>query len=115
MSHLKPRKPRPLGSLRQLTKNNSEKLPSIPRLLPEISGSERLQGGIHGNAMTVPPPAPEKEVLRSSSRPVTDDRPKSKQIPPKSSASSGSGVSHESCEKEIKDGLVSLLSSLLFY
>ncbi|XP_005096161.1 myosin-9 [Aplysia californica] len=102
MSHPKPRKPRPLGSLRQISKNSPEKLPTIPRLPVISTDTEKLKEGIHGNAMTVPPPS-QPETARS--RPPTDDRPKSDKKPPKSSGSSGSAVSHESCEKEIKDGL----------
>ncbi|KAK3721625.1 hypothetical protein RRG08_044706 [Elysia crispata] len=105
MSHPKPRKPRPLGSLRHLSRNVPEKLPSIPHRLPEINpDTEHLKAGIHGNAMAVPPP--QAETTRRS----VDDRPKSDKSlvgvkPSKSSMSSASAVSHENCEKEIKEGL----------
>jgi len=103
MSGPRPRKPRPLGSLRKFNiSKNIEVLPTIPKLLPEITpDSDRLGEGILGNAMTVPPPS---QPMTSRSRPNTDDRPKSDKKSPKS-ASSASEVSHDKCEKEIKDGL----------
>lgn len=107
MSQPRMRKPRPLGSLRHISKNAPEKLPNIPKIPDISSDNERLKEGILGNAMAVPPPQPETHS-RETSRRSSEDRPKSERYqPPKSSASSGSAVSHENCEKEIKDGLVS--------
>ncbi|GFO15084.1 grip and coiled-coil domain-containing protein 2-like [Plakobranchus ocellatus] len=106
MSHPKPRKPRPLGSLRHISRTLPEKLPSIPQKLPDISpDAEHLRAGIHGNAMTVPPPQQE------STRRSIEERPKSDRSlvevkPSKSSMSSASVISHEKCEKEIKEGLL---------
>ena len=112
MSHPKPRKPRPLGSLRHISKNSPDKLPSIPRLLPQITPDpERkdIEDLMTCNAMTVPPPPSQPETVRT--RPPTDDRPKSDKVKtPKSSASNHSAVSHESCEREIKEGLVSIIT-----
>lgn len=101
---------RPLGSLRRMLTPDDSKL-QIPKLniTPKAQEDEKLDehySGIQGNAMTLPSP---KETSR------TDERRKSMPVihkesnqPKSSSASSNSAVSHEACEKELKEVLVSM-------
>ena len=92
-----------------LTPDDSK--PQIPKLniTPKPQEDEKLDerySGIHGSAMTLPTP---KETSRPEERRKSVPVIHKESHPPKSSsASSNSTVSHEACEKELKEVLVSI-------
>lgn len=98
---------RPLGSLRQMIPPDEKvQLPRLNSLTSRGADEEKLDekyGGIQGNAMTLPTP---KEASRPEDRrkslPQVQKEPS---VPKSASASSASGVSHEACEKEMKEAV----------
>ena len=79
----------------------------IPKLNVSPKAQEDEKMDVQGNAMTLPTPkeASRSEERRRSMPVVLKEAPRP---PPKpSSASSNSAVSHEACEKELKEVLVS--------
>lgn len=89
---------RPLGSLRHMIS------PDEKVQLPKVTSREDgFDDGIQGSAMTLPTP---KEPVRPEERRRSVSHIHKEPTPPKSaSVSSASGVSHEACEKEIKEAL----------
>lgn len=102
---------RPLGALRNLGTPEEAKvqLPK-PSVVPKID-DEKLDesySGIQGNAMSLPTPKePPKSEERRKSVPVNMHR-EPKPVP----VATPSTVSHEACEKELKEVLVSFWSSI---
>uniref|UniRef100_A0A0B6Z9Q1 Uncharacterized protein n=1 Tax=Arion vulgaris TaxID=1028688 RepID=A0A0B6Z9Q1_9EUPU len=100
MSYPKPRKPRPLGYIRNISKSLQLESLNHQNLLPGISAANKqLQDGVHGSAMTVPP---QSEPVRNPSRLSNCDRTKSDDI---TTLPSDNVTSHENCKKKIQEVL----------
>ncbi|XP_070204497.1 filamin A-interacting protein 1-like isoform X2 [Littorina saxatilis] len=98
---------RPLGSLRHMIAPDDTKV-QIPKLSisPKNEEEEKKEirlAGVQGNAMAVPPP---KETSRIEEKRRPTPGTQREPIPPKSASnSSTSAVSHEACEKDLKEVL----------
>ncbi|CAH1801360.1 unnamed protein product [Owenia fusiformis] len=105
---------RPLGSVRKYDFNDT--VPKLPNVKATVNqnGEPNLTGGIHGNAMTVPPKSPEKEpekiIVNNNRKAPSPRRP----ITSKSDESNKSDdsidkkkikVVQEKSDKELKDAL----------